>query len=82
MANNEWLQRAPPEPNWNLLKTQPEIARDVLKQAMLLSMLDMSVSIEEMQLLERLKEHIGMSQQDFWQIQAEVEKIIAAQVKG
>lgn len=77
-----WLESAPPEPNWGLLRQQPQIAQDVLRQAMLLAMLDMSVSVEESAFLEKLKDHIGMTQADFWRIQADVEKIIAAQVKG
>ncbi len=76
-----WLEQAPPDPNWALLRHQPEIATDVLKQAMLLAMLDMSVSVEESAFLDKLRNHIGMSQQDFWAIQAEVEKIIAAQMQ-
>ena len=75
-----WLDAPPPEPNWALLEHQPDIARDVLKQAMLLSMLDMSVSVEETAFLDALRERIGMSQQDFWKIQAEVEKVIAAKL--
>lgn len=75
-----WLDAPPPEPNWALLEHKPDIARDVLKQAMLLSMLDMSVSLEETAFLDALRERIGMSQQEFWGIQAEVEKVIASQI--
>lgn len=75
-----WLDNPPPEPNWALLEHKPDIARDVLKQAMLLSMLDMSVSLEETAFLEALRDRIGMSQQEFWQVQAEVEKVIASQL--
>lgn len=78
----QWLEEPPPEPNWAILTQQPKIAQDVLRQAMLLAMLDMSVSVEESAFLERLKEQIGMTQAEFWAIQADVEKIIAAQIKG
>lgn len=75
-----WLERAPQEPDWALLQSQPNVAQDVLRQAMLLAMLDLSVSLEEMAFLEELRDRIGLSEADFWRLQQEVEQIIKSQI--
>lgn len=77
---DRWLTQAPPEPNWETIKSQPAIAKDVLRQAMLLAMLDMTVTANEMALLQKLRTQLEMSEQDFWALQSEVEQIIAAQL--
>lgn len=77
-----WLDTAPPEPHWETLTKREDLAEDVLRQAMILACMDMSVTAKEMAFLHRLREKIGMEEMAFYRIQQEVERVIAAQIKG
>ncbi len=77
-----WLDTPPPEPNWSLLAENPELGEDILRQALILACMDMTVTAREMSFLHKLREHIGMDELVFYRVQRDVEEIIAKQLQG
>ncbi|MEC9400374.1 MAG: hypothetical protein VYE40_03410 [Myxococcota bacterium] len=77
-----WLDEPPPEPNWSHLSENPELGEDILRQALILACMDMTVTAKEMSFLHRLREHIGMDELVFYRVQRDVEEIIAKQLQG
>lgn len=69
-----WFTNAPPQPDWDQLRDAPDTARAVLRQAVYMAAADETVQYEETMLLERLREQLGLSEQEFHQILREVEQ--------
>jgi tellurite resistance protein len=69
-----WFKQAPPEPDWQALRADDESASAVLRQAMYMAAADETIQYEETLLLDRLREQLGLSEDDFRRIQQEVEQ--------
>ena len=77
-----WLDSPPPDPDWSMLSAHPTLGEDILRQALILACMDMTVTAKEMSFLHRLREHIGMDELVFYRVQRDVEEIIAKQLQG
>lgn len=69
-----WFDEPPPVPQWDELRSDPEAARGILRQAMYTAAADQTVQYEEQMLMDRLREQLGVSQQDFHDLQQDVER--------
>lgn len=75
-----WLDHAPPAPDWDKIVADPDLGELILRQALELSMLDMSVSMREMAFLQQLADRLGLEDIAFFKLQQEVEQQLAARL--
>lgn len=74
-----WLDAPPSDPpDFDALSAKVDVAVAVLREAMRLAAADDTVQFEELQILERLRGALGISQDTFHAIQREVEQEHAA----
>lgn len=74
-----WFTQAPPEPDWAFFEAHPEVGEEILKQATILTCMDMTVTAKELSFLHKLRERIGLDELLFYRIQREAEEVIARQ---
>lgn len=72
-----WFDSPPPEPDWFKAASNAELRDALFKQVFLIAASDGNVDMAEVGLLERLKSKLGLSDQEFAALTAEVERIIA-----
>ena len=77
-----WLDEAPPDPDWAVVQAQPELGELILRQALELSMLDMSVTAREMSFLQTLRAKLGLEEMAFYKLQHEVEQQLAKRLNS
>ncbi|MFP4599553.1 MAG: hypothetical protein ACOC9J_05380 [Persicimonas sp.] len=71
---SKWFTEPPAEPDWNRLSADASLAATVLRQAIYMAATDKTVQYEETLVLDRLREQLGISKEDFQRIQQEVER--------
>ncbi len=77
-----WLDAPPPTPDWAAITQDPALGLALLRQATLLSMLDMSVSAREQAFLVALGARLGLDERAFFALQQDVEReLIARQAR-
>ncbi|MGM0557894.1 MAG: TerB family tellurite resistance protein [Myxococcota bacterium] len=69
-----WFEKPPQAPDWNRLRADAETKEALLRQAMHVAAADQRVTIEENWLLDRLRAHLGLSEDRFHELQLEVEQ--------
>ncbi len=69
-----WFDQAPPEPDWHGLRADHDTAVAIVRHAADMAAADDTIQYQETQLLERLREQLGLSEQDFQAIMVEVEQ--------
>ena len=77
-----WLDHAPPAPNWEQLTADLDLGELILRKALELSMLDMSVSMREMSFLQQLADQLGFEDIAFFKLQQEVEQDLAKRLSN
>lgn len=70
----EWFRSPPEAPDWNRLRADADTREAVMRQAMHVAAADKEVRVEENWLLDRLRGHLGLSEEQFHALQLQVEK--------
>lgn len=71
-----WFETEPPAPDWEMLSGTEGLADLLMRQVLLVAGADRVYNLKEMQLLERMREQLGMSEADFSRLATEVELIL------
>lgn len=71
-----WFETEPPAPDWEMLAGTEGLADLLMRQVLLVAGADRVYNLKEMQLLERMREQLGMSEADFSRLATEVELIL------
>ena len=77
-AVEKWFDAPPPEPDWFIAASTPDLRHALVEQVMLVAGADGNVDLGEMGLVERLRSKLGMEEEEFQKIVAKVEKILAS----
>lgn len=70
----DWFRSPPEAPDWNRLRADADTREALMLQAMHVAAADKKVRVEENWLLDRLRAHLGLSEQRFHALQLQVEK--------
>jgi len=76
-----WLDNRPHDPNWAMLQHEPDLGHALVREALLLAMMDMNVTQAEMDFLDRLRQQVEMDQRTYYAIQQEVERELVQRMK-
>ena len=74
-----WFEAAPPEPDWRVPAGDPQMRRALVEQVFLVAMSDRVVNAAEIELLERLRDRVCMSNEEFQQLAVRVERALSSE---
>ncbi len=72
-----WFDAAPPEPNWEMAASTPELRTALLEQVFLVAASDGTVDARELVLLERLRSRLRLTDDEFNAAVQKIEKLVA-----
>lgn len=73
-----WFDEAPPEPDWRIPAGNPQMRRALVEQVFLVAMADQLVNAAEIELLERLRDRVCMSNDEFQELAVRVERALSS----
>lgn len=74
---NEWFDAPPPEPDWFVAGSDDEMRNTLLQQVVLIAASDGTVDLDEVGLVDRLRQKLGVDDEELSGIVQKVEAILA-----
>lgn len=74
---SRWFDTEPPEPDWSIPAADAAMRESLVSQVFLIAASDGVVNAAEIAMLDRLRDRLGMPNDEFQSIAVEVEKMLA-----